>query len=109
MAKKERKAVKPAKAMVDKTSRWTVRGVPAQLQKAAGDAARARGMTLGQWLTELLDGATRESEATAASGWAAEVEDRLARLEASMAAPNAAGQSRSSDRKRPQAASEARA
>ncbi len=109
MAKKERKTVKPTKAVVDKTSRWTVRGVPAQLQKAAGDAARARGMTLGQWLTELLDSATRVNEAAATSGWAAEVEDRLARLEASVMEPETTEASQPSERKDRHAPGEARA
>ena len=39
MAKKQKRPVRPAKATVVRTSRWTVRGVPAELQKAAGDAA----------------------------------------------------------------------
>ena len=53
MAKKTERAAKP----VSKSDRWTVRGVPAKLQKAAGDAARARGLTLGQWLGEVLSSA----------------------------------------------------
>ena len=66
-----------------KAGRWTVRGVPTELQKAAGDAARARGLTLGQWLTEALEaGVSRDAPpATAAMGWTGAIEQRLQRLE----------------------------
>ena len=81
MAKKTERLVKPVK----KTDRWTVRGVPSKLQKAAGDAARAKGLTLGQWLGEVLAAAlprrgTLPAEAT--RRWEEAVEQRLARLEA---------------------------
>jgi hypothetical protein len=82
MAKKAERAGKPAKAQ--KTDRWTVRGVPAKLQKAAGDAARARGMTLGQWLGTVLTTALaqrRAAPAEAAERWEQAVERRLQRLE----------------------------
>jgi hypothetical protein len=83
MAKKTERAAKP----VSKSDRWTVRGVPAKLQKAAGDAARARGLTLGQWLGEVLGSAlprrgTVPAEAT--ERWEQAVEQRLARLEAAV-------------------------
>jgi hypothetical protein len=87
MAKKQKRPVRPAKATVVRTSRWTVRGVPGELQKAAGDAARARGMTLGQWLTELLDGATHGEPGASTSSWAAAIESRLDRLEAALMEP----------------------
>jgi hypothetical protein len=55
------------------------------MQRAAGDAARARGLTLGQWLTELLGGAVDAdapvTPATAATGWSEAIERRLDRLE----------------------------
>jgi hypothetical protein len=87
MPKKDRKGAKAPKSAADKAARWTVRGVPPRLQKAAGDAARARGLTLGQWLTEALDQAlAREpaAPAEAAGVWTAAIEARLARLEASV-------------------------
>lgn len=83
MAKKAERVVKPVK----KSDRWTVRGVPAKLQKAAGDAARARGLTLGQWLGEVLSSALpRRGNAPveATERWEQAVEQRLARLEATV-------------------------
>ena len=83
MAKKAERMVKPVK----KTDRWTVRGVPAKLQKAAGDAARARGLTLGQWLGEVLSSALPRrgrAPAEATERWEQAVEHRLARLEAAV-------------------------
>ena len=78
MAKKTERVGKP----VSKSDRWTVRGVPAKLQKAAGDAARARGLTLGQWLGEVLSSALpRRGRAPAevTERWEQAVEQRLAR------------------------------
>jgi hypothetical protein len=83
MAKKAERVVKPVK----KSDRWTVRGVPAKLQKAAGDAARARGLTLGQWLGEVLSSALpRRGNAPveATERWEQAVEQRLGRLEAAV-------------------------
>lgn len=81
----KRKATAAARAGSDRGSRWTVRGVPPKMQRAAGDAARARGLTLGQWLTELLGGAVDAdalaAPATAATGWSEAIERRLERLE----------------------------
>ena len=83
MAKKTERVAKP----VSKSDRWTVRGVPAKLQKAAGDAARARGLTLGQWLGEVLSSALPRrgrAPAEARERWEQAVEQRLARLEAAV-------------------------
>ncbi len=83
MAKKTERVAKP----VSKSDRWTVRGVPAKLQKAAGDAARARGLTLGQWLGEVLSSALPRrgrAPAEATERWEQAVEQRLARLEAAV-------------------------
>ena len=84
MATKTERAAKP----VSKSDRWTVRGVPAKLQKAAGDAARARGLTLGQWLGEVLSSALAlgrgRAPAEATERWEQAVEQRLARLEAAV-------------------------
>ena len=83
MAKKTERAARPVK----KTDRWTVRGVPARLQKAAGDAARARGLTLGQWLGEVLGAALPRRGAAPAEvteRWKQALEQRLARLEAAV-------------------------
>ena len=87
--KKAKRGEKPAR-----TARWTVRGVPPRLQKAAGDAARAQGLTLGQWLTRLLEeGTARDAPngAGPATSWAEAIEARLARLEARLGEPTAAG------------------
>lgn len=82
MPKKAERLVKPAKS--EKGDRWTVRGVPARLQKAAGDLARARGLTLGQWLSDVLTGATARSARPPSNGASVDdsIERRLARLEA---------------------------
>ncbi len=93
MAKKTERAGKPAKAQ--KSDRWTVRGVSGKLQKSAGDAARARGLTLGQWLSEVLTVALAHQRsgapAEAAGGWEQAVERRLADLEAAVSQRNPAG------------------
>lgn len=89
MAKKTRKVVRAARVAATPAkdgARWTVRGVPAGLQKAAGDAARARGLTLGQWLAEALEGAVGRDApgpagAAATAGWRETIERRLDRLE----------------------------
>ena len=91
MAKKADKTVKPGRPA--KADRWTVRGVPARLQKAAGDAARARGLTLGQWLSEALTAAlprTARAPAQATERWEETIERRLARLEAAVLQDEAA-------------------
>ena len=89
MAKKTERVAKP----MSKSDRWTVRGVPAKLQKAAGDAARARGLTLGQWLGEVLSSALPRrgrAPAEATERWEQAVEQRLARLEAARSVSNTA-------------------
>ncbi len=83
--KKAKRGEKPARA-----ARWTVRGVPPRLQKAAGEAARAQGLTLGQWLSRLLEeGTARDAPngAGPATSWAEAIEARLARLEARIGEP----------------------
>jgi hypothetical protein len=81
MPRKTERIAKPAKPQ--KSDRWTVRGVPPKLQKAAGDAARARGLTLGQWLSGVLGAALpqRKAPVEATERWEEAVERRLARLE----------------------------
>lgn len=89
MAKKKvKRSDRPARA-----ARWTVRGVPSKLQKAAGDAARSQGLTLGQWLSRLLEeGVARDAPNGngPATSWAAAIEARLARLEERLGEPVAA-------------------
>ena len=61
--------------------------MPTKLQKAAGDAARARGLTLGQWLGEVLGAALPRrgaAPAEATERWEQAVEQRLTRLEAAV-------------------------
>ena len=84
MPRKTERVLKPVKPQ--KTDRWTVRGVPPKLQKAAGDAARARGMTLGQWLSGVLGAALpqRKAPAEATERWEEAIERRLTRLEAAV-------------------------
>ena len=84
MAKKGKKVDRASgSAGADRAGRWTVRGVAAGLQKAAGDAARARDLTLGQWLTEVVEDALGGAGArpSAAAGWSEAIERRLDRLE----------------------------
>ncbi len=38
----------------DAGGRWTVRGVPRDVQRLALDAARAAGVPLGAWLSDLI-------------------------------------------------------
>ena len=99
MAKKVRKPGRTARTAAAPAEgagggRWTVRGVPSALQKAAGDAARARGLTLGQWLTEVVEAAAGQgaaaSPAAAAAGWTEAIERRLDRLEREVFAAAAA-------------------
>ena len=85
MSKKTIKTTKTVKG--DKGARWTVRGVPSKLQKAAGDAARAQGQTLGQWLSSVLDQATMRAPgapAPVAAAWEETIEERVARLETAL-------------------------
>ena len=37
--------------------RWTIRGIPADLQRAAADAAKAQGRTLGRWVADAINAA----------------------------------------------------
>jgi hypothetical protein len=94
MARKTAKAVKPtkaaravkaAKAKAARTERWTVRGVAGRLQRAAAEAAREDGVTLGAWVSRLVEQAVigREPSAAAmAAEWRQRLEARVARLEA---------------------------
>jgi hypothetical protein len=98
MPKRTERAGKPDK--VQKGDRWTVRGVSGKLQKAAGDAARARGLTLGGWLSEVLTAALAQrarAPAEAAEAWEAAVERRLAGLEAAVFQGNAASPEAAAD------------
>jgi hypothetical protein len=86
MAKKD-KDKKTVRVAAERAARWTVRGVPARMQKAAGNAARARGQTLGQWLCEAVEAALTQvpdGPGAAAAGWRETVEARLAKLESAL-------------------------
>jgi hypothetical protein len=79
------KAAKPQKAVKrDRPERWTVRGVSAPLQRAAAEAARGDGLTLGAWVSRLVETAVtgREPPAGASVAWREAIEARVARLEA---------------------------
>lgn len=82
MAKKAKRTPKPG---MESASRWTVRGVAVPLQRAASEAARAEGKTLGQWLSEVVDAALADAPsrlpAATAAGWREAIEARLGRLE----------------------------
>ena len=92
MAKKGRRLTKAAAV---RPARWTVRGVAPQLQKAAGDHARMRGQTLGQWLSEVVGAAIAEpadlGTPVPGGSWREMIELRLGRLEAALAAGAATG------------------
>jgi hypothetical protein len=93
MAKKHGKGVRPERSVTPRQKavtqeRWTVRGVAGPLQKAAADAARAEGLTLGVWVSLVLQAAVAGREpATATAEWRAALEARVARLEAAGLAP----------------------
>ena len=83
MARKPDKSPKASRQGSGKTGRWTVRGVPVRLQRAAGDAARAEGKTVGQWLSQLLADSTARGPARPAApvgGWGETIERRLLHL-----------------------------
>lgn len=91
MARKSSKSariIKPRKVAV-RGERWTVRGVAGPLQKAAAEAARAEGLTLGIWVTRLVEAAVAGRESSpATAAWRDAIEARLARLEAAGLAPD---------------------
>jgi len=47
-------------------ARWTVRGVPANIREMATKAAKSRGMTVGDWLAEVI--ATADKHGVSADG-----------------------------------------
>ena len=77
MAKRAEKGQRALKG--ERSARWTVRGVEPRLQRAAGDAARARGLTLGHWLNAVLADVTAGTPPAPILD--ATTEARLARLE----------------------------
>ena len=90
---KAARTVKAAKAKVLRTERWTVRGVPGRLQRAAAEAAREDGVTMGAWVSGLIEQAVAGREPSAAAmsaSWREALEARIARLEAAagLAAPD---------------------
>lgn len=82
---KAARTVKAAKAKVARTERWTVRGVAGRLQRAAAEAARENGVTLGAWVSGVIEQAVagREPSTAAMSAeWREALEERITRLEA---------------------------
>lgn len=77
----------------DDAARWTVRGVPQGLQKAAGSAARAEGVPVGVWLSALLARAVADRPPPTEE-WRTAVERRLTRLESVLADEKAGGKAR---------------
>ncbi|WP_159718306.1 hypothetical protein [Geminicoccus flavidas] len=75
---------KPPVIKAEKGERWTVRGVPAHLQKAAAEAAWTADLTVGAWLTRLVEAAVADglppTELTTTQRFEA-IEQRLERLE----------------------------
>ena len=63
LAKKDDKVLraKPPAPKAEQGDRWTVRGVPARLQKAAAEAAWAADLTMGAWLSQLVEEAVAGS------------------------------------------------
>ena len=86
LAKKDDKAprAKPQPAKAEAGERWTVRGVPVRLQKAAAEAAWAADLTMGGWLSRLVEeavaGSLPPSEPSTVERLAS-IERRLALLE----------------------------
>jgi hypothetical protein len=82
---KAARTVKAAKAKVARTERWTVRGVSGRLQRASAEAAREDGVTLGAWVSRLIEQAVAGREPTSAAmsaEWRQALEARITRLEA---------------------------
>ena len=82
-------------------ARWTIRGVPPPVRDMALRAADARGMTVGDWVAEVIVGAARTAEKADArrsnlpttdappdlSGILRMLDERLSRLEARQPRP----------------------
>ena len=95
---KAARTVKAAKAKAARSERWTVRGVSGRLQRAAAEAAREDGLTLGAWVSGLIEQAVAgrdPSPSALAAEWRAGLEARIARLEAAagLAEPGPAAES----------------
>ncbi len=95
---KAARTVKAAKAKAARSERWTVRGVPGRLQRAAAEAAREDGLTLGAWVSGLIEQAVAgrdPSPSALAVEWRLALEARIARLEAAagLAEPGPAAES----------------
>lgn len=71
------------------TARWTVRGIPTNVRAIAAEAAKARGMTAGDWLAEAIvryaksdDTALPAKPADDIMSAVSEMNERLGKLEA---------------------------
>lgn len=83
MVRKKSAQQKTVTRKLAKPARWTVRGVAPELQKRAGDLARAEGLPVGVWLSALIDRAARADAGagTVPTDWRSAIEARIDRLE----------------------------
>ena len=103
MGKKDDKAprARPQTVKTEQGDRWTVRGVPARLQKAAAEAAWAADLTMGAWLSQLVEQAVADSlppsEPSVIERFAV-IERRLDKLERAVSAERAEPSKRAAKR-----------
>lgn len=67
----------------DSKDRWTIRGVPSDMRDRVSDAAKARNITVGAWLMEVVKAAlAAQPNDTAPTDTPSPLEARIAVLEA---------------------------
>lgn len=106
MAKRDDKGprAKPVAVKAEGGDRWTVRGVPARLQKAAAEAAWAADLTMGAWLSQLVEqavaGSLPPSQPSAIERFET-IERRLDKIERAIRAERAEPSKRAATRPEP--------
>jgi predicted DNA-binding protein (UPF0251 family) len=72
---------------VDSEDRWTIRGVPLDVRQRSSAAAKARGISVGAWLVEIVEAAlAAQSDKPIPTDTTSPLADRVTMLEAQMEA-----------------------